>query len=56
MKNLLLVACALALVMVPACRKKKKVVYEDTTVVTKTHVIERVSGPDGWQLTEEDLK
>lgn len=53
MKKFLLFVAVSTLVLAPACfRRSKTVIIEEDDAV----IIERVSGPDGWGLTEEDLK
>ena len=54
MKKLLLLALSSTLLLTPACfHRNKKVVVDETIVVRK---IERVSGPDGWDIAETDFE
>lgn len=62
MKKLLMLGTACAIVVLtPACRRKKTVELpaEEITIEMDQEIVtieKRVSGPNGWNLTAEDLK
>lgn len=58
-KHALLLSALLLVIVAPACRKTKHVEEpreEEALELYEEIRVERVSGPAGWNLNDEDLK